>query len=214
MSLKNIDRASDQTDPYIHPTALIEECVLIGSCSCIWDHVHIRRNTSIGNHTTIGEKTYVAYDVVIGSYVKINAMVYICAGVQIEDQCMISAGVVFTNDLFPRAMNKELTDLESALPTEDTLYTLVKQGATLGANATIGPGLEIGSYAMVGMGSVVTHDVPSQALVVGNPARLVGYVCLCGPKLIDIKQPPKEGEKVHCARCQRVFTWKKDHLIQ
>ncbi len=122
----------------IHPTALIEEGVRIGDHSSVWDSVHIRRNSRLGAHVSVGEKTYIAYDVSIGDYVKINANVYICAGVAIEDMCMISAGAAFTNDRFPRAMNRELTELETSEPTEETLTTLVRRGVTIGANATIG----------------------------------------------------------------------------
>ena len=197
---------------FIHSTALIEDNVAIGQHSQIWDNVHIRKNSSLGHHSSIGEKSYVAYDVKIGNYVKINAMVYVCTRVVIEDHCMIAAGTVFTNDVFPRAMNKELTGLEVSEPTEETLYTTVRKGTTIGANATIGPGVEIGPYAMVGMASVVTRSIPAQGLVIGNPARLVGYVCLCGPKLIDLKRTPEEDSKLCCERCKRSFIWKNNQL--
>lgn len=207
MSLKNIQNKS-QENQFIHSTALIEDNVCIGPHSKVWDNVHIRKNSILGHHTSIGEKTYIAYDVKIGNYVKINAMVYICTGVLIEDQCMISAGTVFTNDRFPRAMNKELTSLEISDPTEETLSTYVRHNATIGANATIGPGVEIGPYAMIGMGSVVTQNIPAYGLVVGNPAKLIGYVCLCGPKLIDLKNAPKDESRLICPRCERTFLWK------
>lgn len=191
----------------IHPTALMEEGVQIGPFSSVWDNVHIRHGASIGHHTSIGEKSYVAYDVQIGNYVKINASVYICAAVTIEDMCMISAGTVFTNDRFPRSMNKELTDLETSDPTEETLYTTMKQGCTIGANATIGPGITLGEFSMVGMGSVVTRDVPPQALVVGNPARVVGHVCICGPRLTNLREASAVGTEVVCHRCGRRYEW-------
>jgi acetyltransferase-like isoleucine patch superfamily enzyme len=191
----------------IHPTALLEEGVTLGDHSSVWDNVHIRRNTSLGHHTSVGEKTHIAYDVRIGDYVKINAFVYICTGVTIEDMCMISAGTVFTNDRFPRAMNRELTDLETSDPTEETLHTLVGKGSTIGAQATIGPGVTLGQFCMVGMGAVVTQDVPAQALVVGNPARVVGHVCICGPRLIKLSSAPSPGAEVTCERCDRAYTW-------
>jgi len=212
MSLKNIQNKTEQDSKFIHPTALIEDDVFIGPNSQIWDNVHIRKNSSLGHHTSIGEKSYVAYGVRIGNYVKINAMVYVCTRVVIEDQCMISAGTVFTNDVFPRAMNKEFTGLEVSGPTEETLYTTVRQGATIGANATIGPGVEIGPFAMVGMGSVVTLNIPAQGLVIGNPTKLVGYVCICGPKLVDLKRIPEEGSKLCCERCKRSFIWQSNQL--
>jgi UDP-2-acetamido-3-amino-2,3-dideoxy-glucuronate N-acetyltransferase len=139
--------------------------------------------------------------------VKINAFVYICTGVVIEDMCMIAAGTVFTNDRYPRSMNRELTDLETSDPTEDTLTTRVERGTTIGANATIGPGITIGSFSMVGMGAVVTADVPAQALVIGNPAHVVGHVCVCGPRLVTLDAAPDAGTSVTCARCGRVYGW-------
>jgi acetyltransferase-like isoleucine patch superfamily enzyme len=175
---------------WIHPTALVEDGVSLGEGTKVWDNVHLRRGVTIGRSCIVGEKTYVAYDVVIGNYVKINAVVYICAQVTVEDFCMISAHTVFTNDRFPRAGNRALTGLETSLPTDETLATRVAKGTTIGANATIGPGVTLGEFSMVGMGSVVTRSVPSYALVVGSPARQVGWVCICGHPL----ERWKEGE--------------------
>lgn len=212
MSTKNTHNKEIDHSVRIHPSAMIEDQVLIGPNSQIWDNVHIRKNTSLGAHTSVGEKTYIAYDVKIGNFVKINAMVYICTKVIIEDGCMISAGVVFTNDIFPRAMNKEMTALEVSEPTDETLETVVRKGATIGANATIGPGIEIGSFAMIGMGSVVTKSIPSYGLAFGNPAKLMAHVCACGPKIIDIAKSPKPGSKCHCKRCGREYLWKNNSL--
>jgi len=197
----------------IHPTAHIEEGVIVGEHSKIWEHVHIRKHAHIGRNTQIGEKSIIAYGVSIGSFVKINAMVYIPAYVTIQDFCMISAGTVFTNDLYPRAMNKELTALETSEPTEDTLETLVKKGTTIGSNATIGPGIYLGEFSMIGMGSVVTKNVPDFGLVIGNPARLVGYVCICGPRLVSLGNPPGSGTVVACERCQREFLWNGNAIL-
>ncbi len=194
----------------VHPTAIVEEGVELADGVSVWDNVHIRRNARIGKDTSVGEKSYIAYDVIIGSQVKINAFVYICAGVTIEDMCMISAGTVFTNDRFPRAMNRELTALETSAPTEETLSTLVKRGCTIGAHATIGPGITLGEFSMIGMGAVVTRDVPAQALVVGNPARVVGYVCVCGPRLVNLSSAPEHGGSVCCERCGRQYEWQSD----
>src|SRR3989442_2505679 len=102
--------------PRIHPTALIEEGVTIGSRTCIWDHVHVRHGAAIGEECIIGEKTYIAYNVSIGNRVKINAFVYICAFVTIEDGVMISASTTFTHDRFPRATTSDLTTLRSSDP--------------------------------------------------------------------------------------------------
>ena len=110
----------------------------------------------------------------------------------------IAAGVIFTNDRYPRAFDPEGGGLADSGPNEDTLETAVHEGATIGAGAIIGPGLTIGAYAMVGMGAVVTADVPPHGLVVGNPARLRGYVCVCGH--------PRQTPSSACARCGRAPT--------
>ncbi len=107
-------------------------------------------------------------------------MVYICAAVTIEDGVMISAGTIFTNDRFPRATLADLKTLRPSEPDEHTLPTLVREGATIGAGCTIGNDLEIGRWAMVGMGSLVTKSVPDFHLVIGSPAHSIGAVCKCG----------------------------------
>lgn len=166
--------------PKIHPTAIIEENVSLGEGTSVWDNVHIRHGAQIGENCIVGEKTYIAYDVRIGNHVKINAMVYICAAVTIEDGVMISAATIFTNDRFPRATMPDLKTLRPSEPDEHTLPTLVRGGATIGAGCVIGNDLEIGRWAMVGMGSLVTNSVPDFHLVIGSPARSIGAVCKCG----------------------------------
>jgi len=192
-------------DAIIHPTAIVEPDVQIGPGSRIWDNVHIRHGTRLGRDCIVGEKTYVAYDVRIGNFVKINASVYICALVTIEDYVMIAAHTVFTNDRFPRAFPPDLAGLATSDVTEETLPTVVRRGVTIGANATIGSGVEIGEFSMVGMGAVVTKDVPAHALVFGNPARLHGYVCVCGHPLGDA-HVFEEGHNPHCERCARRYS--------
>src|SRR5215471_3554231 len=154
----------------IHPTAIIEPGVEIGPGTAVWDNVHIRHATRIGELCIIGEKTYIAYDVRIGNRVKINAFVYICTAVTIEDGVMISAGTIFTNDRFPRATTVDLRQLRPSEPDEYTLPTLVRQGATIGAGCTLGSDLVIGRFAMIGMGSLVTKSVPDFHLALGHPA--------------------------------------------
>ena len=191
-------------DTMIHPTALIEPDVEIGAGTQIWDHVHIRQGARIGRNCIVGEKTYIAGQVQIGDHVKLNACVYVCALVTIEDFVMISAHTVFTNDRLPRAFPPDLSGLATSAVTEETLPTVVRKGATIGANATIGCGIEIGRFTMVGMGSVVTRSVADHVLVVGNPARQRGYVCVCGQPLGDARR--LEQNPALCGRCRRRYT--------
>jgi UDP-2-acetamido-3-amino-2,3-dideoxy-glucuronate N-acetyltransferase len=186
----------------VHPTALLEDGVRLGEGTSVWDSVHIRKNAVIGAQCIIGEKSYVAYDVRIGSRVKINAMVYICAEVTIEDGVMISAGTVFTNDRFPRATTPDLRELRSSDPDEETLSTLVKEGATIGAGCTIGNDLSIGRFAMVGMGSLVTKSIPDFHLAIGHPANSIGVVCRCGHPVLKFSEDARTDiPDVPCTKC-------------
>jgi UDP-2-acetamido-3-amino-2,3-dideoxy-glucuronate N-acetyltransferase len=165
----------------LHPTAIVEGGVTIGDGSSVWDAVHIRGpGTTIGEDCIVGEKSYIAYGVTIGHRVKINAFVYICTAVTIEDGVMVSAGTTFTNDRYPRATTSDLTKLRPSDPDEHTLATVVRAGTTIGARATIGPGIELGRFSMVGMAATVTRSVPDFHLVLGHPARTVAAVCRCG----------------------------------
>ena len=191
----------------VHPTALVEQDVVLGPGTAVWDHVHIRRGARLGRDCIVGGKSYIAYDVVIGDRVKINSMAYLCAGVRVEEMVMISAAVTFTNDRFPRAFPPDLQGLMTSLPTEHTLETIVRRGATIGARAVIGPGIELCEFSMVGMGSVVTRTVPPHALVLGSPARPVGFVCTCGERLPELPIAPDEGAETVCAACARRHRW-------
>jgi len=190
----------------IHPTAIVEDGVVIGPGTSIWDNVHVRGPATIGHDCIVGEKTYIAYGVRIGDYVKVNAQAYICTGVTLEDRVFVAAGVVFTNDRFPRAFADGHDGLAPSEPNEETLETVVRTGATIGARAVIGPGLEIGAYSMIGMGAVVAADVPPHALVFGSPARVRGWVCVCGTPVV-------RGDDAHatvpqtrtCERCGRRY---------
>jgi UDP-2-acetamido-3-amino-2,3-dideoxy-glucuronate N-acetyltransferase len=185
----------------IHPTAIVESNVQIGPGTSIWDHVHIRHSTRIGEQCIIGGKTYVAYGVQIGNRVKLNAFVYICNGVTIEDGVMVSAGTIFTNDRFPRATTPDLKQLRPSEPDEHTLPTLVREGATIGAGCTIGSDLVIGRFAMIGMGSVVTKAVPDFHLALGNPATSVGCVCRCGQLLLRFSPGAVDHDHITCVAC-------------
>ncbi len=190
---------------FVHPTAIVEENVQIGTGSRIWDNVHVRHSTRIGEQCIVGEKSYIAYGVNIGNRVKINAFVYICTGVSILDGVMISAGTVFTNDRFPRATTPDLLHLRPSEPEEATLPTLVREGATIGAHCTIGCGLEIGRFAMVGMGALVTKSVPDFHLAIGSPARSIAIVCRCGRPMLRFDDPAEITRDLMCAECGRSY---------
>jgi UDP-2-acetamido-3-amino-2,3-dideoxy-glucuronate N-acetyltransferase len=167
--------------PRVHPTAIIEPGVTIGPRSTIGDGVHVRAPSAIGRDCVVGEKTHIADGVTIGDGVKINTHVHICSGVTIESSVMIAAGVVFTNERYPRATDYPAETARAPLP--EALKTVVRTGATIGAGALVGPGVDIGPWSMIGMGAVVTRDVVPHALVVGAPARVAGWVCVCGTPL-------------------------------
>ncbi len=189
----------------IHATAIIEPNVLIGRGSSVWDSVHIRHDTIIGEECIIGEKSYIAYNVQIGNRVKINAFVYICFGVTIEDGVMISAGTIFTNDSFPRATTPDLTALRSSDPDEETRRMLVREGATIGAGCRIGSDLQIGRFAMIGMGSVVTRSIADFHLAHGIPARPVGCVCRCGKLVAKFADLERQPQTLQCRACHRAY---------
>lgn len=190
------------TPPRIHPTALVEPDVDIGPGTAIWDHAHLRAGARIGSQCIVGEKTYIAGTAKVGDLCKLNANVYLCAGVTLGRGVMIAAHTVFTNDRSPRACDPELTALLPSEPGADTLATKVHDGATIGANCTIGPGLVLGAFCMVGMGSVVTTNVPAHGLVLGNPARLRGLVCRCGAVVTRLQgdRLPPGPHRCHCGR--------------
>ena len=186
----------------VHPTAIVEEGVKVGSGTHIWSNVHIRQGTQIGEECIVGEKTHIAYGVRIGNRVKINAMVYVCTAVTIEDGVMVSAGTIFTNDRYPRAASSDLKHLRPSEPDENTLPTKVREGATIGAGCIVSCNLEIGRFAMVGMGSIVTRSIPAFHLVAGNPARSIGCVCRCGKVIHRFsKDMPKDIPKIKCPAC-------------
>jgi acetyltransferase-like isoleucine patch superfamily enzyme len=166
---------------FIHPSAEVEADVVIGDESKVWHLCHIRRGAHIGSECVIGRGVFVDAGVQIGNRVKIQNYVSVFHGVTIEDGVFVGPHVCFTNDMFPRAVNADMS-LKAA---DDWVLseTLIKAGAALGANSTIVCGITIGRWAMVGSGSVVTKDVPDYALVVGNPARIIGYVTPAGKRV-------------------------------
>lgn len=184
----------------IHPTAIIEANVSLGRGTSVWDNAHIRHDATLGEDCIVGGKTTIAYGVSIGNRVKLNSQVYICNGVTIEDGVMVSAGTIFTNDRFPRAATSDLKQLRSSDPDEHTLFTKVREGATIGAGCIIGSNLEIGRFAMIGMGSIVTKSTPDFHLVLGTPARSIGCVCRCGEPIAKWDDGDSPGI-VSCAVC-------------
>lgn len=172
---------------YEHPTAEVSKFSQIGEGTKIWNNAQVREESIIGENCIISKNVYVDTKVVIGNRVKVQNNVNIYHGVTIEDDVFLGPSMTFTNDLYPRAFNTnwEITN------------TLVKKGASIGANVTIVCGVIIGEYATIGSGSVVTKDVPDYALVVGNPARQIGWVCECGHKL---------NNEYICTKCGKVYS--------
>src|SRR4051794_6463751 len=165
----------------IHPTSDVSPKATIGDGTQIWLFCQVRDNAKIGKGCIFGKGVYIDNDVVIGDNVKLQNNVSVYAGVEIEDGVFVGPHVCFTNDKIPRAVNADMT-LKGVDDWKIT-PTRVKAGAALGANSTIVCGVTVGKWAMVGSGSVVTKDVADHALVVGNPARFVAWVCSCGERV-------------------------------
>ncbi len=169
----------------IHSSANVADSARIGEGTKIWVNVQIREQVEIGYDCIISKDVYIDHAVKIGHRCKIQNSVSIYNGVTIEDDVFVGPNVAFTNDKVPRAFNTKW----------EVTPTLVQKGASIGANATVVCGVVIGYYAMVAAGSVVTKTVPSHALVMGNPARIVGYVCRCGYRL---------GKHSFCDKCGKI----------
>src|SRR5438270_1573899 len=175
------------TLPYfVHPTAEVSSDAHIGTGTRIWRQAHIREHAHIGESCNIGKGVYIDAHVHIGSHVKIQNHASIFEGVVLEDGVFIGPHVCFTNDMFPRAITPD-GKLKSVHDWEIT-PTLVKYGASIGAGAIIVCGITIGSFALIGAGSVVTRDVPAHTLVFGNPAHPHGYVCRCARRFSQTRE--------------------------
>jgi UDP-2-acetamido-3-amino-2,3-dideoxy-glucuronate N-acetyltransferase len=158
--------STDGEKPFFHPQAMVEPGARIGAGTRVWAFAHVLPGAKVGKNCNLCDHTFIENDVVIGDEVTIKCGVYLWDGVELHDQVFVGPNVTFTNDKYPRSRQHP----------ERYERTIVCRGASLGANATILPGLRIGERAMVGAGAVVTRDVPPNAIVTGNPARIVGYV--------------------------------------
>ncbi|MBD5605380.1 MAG: N-acetyltransferase [Candidatus Eremiobacteraeota bacterium] len=176
---------------FVHETALVEDGATIGAGSRIWHQAQVRTRARIGERCIVGKGAFVDFDVAIGDDSKLQNYACVYHGVTLGRGVFVGPHAVFTNDRRPRATDPAFEPLGDG--DWDVGETIVDDGAAIGANATILPGMHIGRWAMVGAGAVVTHDVPAYALVVGTPARRLAWVCSCGARLDD--------DATSCARC-------------
>ncbi len=186
---------------YIHPSADVAPEAKIGDNTKIWHLVQIRPGAQIGDECILGRGVYIDAQVVIGNRVKIQNYVSVYDGVTIKDGVFVGPQVVFTNDKNPRAVTPD-GKLKGNDEWEISL-TFIGEGSSLGANSTIVCGVTIGPWAMVGAGSVITKDVPAYGLVIGNPARLVGYVCKCGQRIPAEAESAPEQYQCTCSQHDR-----------
>lgn len=187
----------------IHPTAEVSDAATIGEGCRIWHQAQVREGASLGPGCIVGKGVYVDTGVSLGANCKVQNYACLFKGVTLEDGVFVGPHVVFTNDRLPRAITpdgslKSETDWEIG-PVH------VARGASIGSRAVILPGVNIGQWALVGAGAVVTKDVPGHALVAGNPARQVGWVCACASRLSDA---------LECPRCGRLYERAGDSLVQ
>lgn len=172
---------------FVHPTAIVDDGASIGEGTKIWHHTHVMPNATVGANVVLGQDCYVGSKASIGDGVRVQNNVSIYDAVTLEDDVFVGPSAVFTNVVNPRS-EVQRKDAYAA--------TIIRRGASLGANSTIVCPVDVGRYAFVGAGAVVTHDVPAHAVVVGNPARPLGWMCTCGERL---------GEHLSCEACGRTF---------
>jgi UDP-2-acetamido-3-amino-2,3-dideoxy-glucuronate N-acetyltransferase len=178
---------------FAHESSYVDEGAVVGEGTKIWHFSHIMAGARIGRGCNIGQNVVISPDVVIGDNVKIQNNVSIYTGVVLEDDVFCGPSMVFTNVATPRSHVSRKHEYQQ---------TVVKRGATLGANSTIICGHDVGRYAFVGAGAVVTRDVPDFALVVGNPARVTGWMCQCGIKLASGTTFPVSAR---CSACETAY---------
>ncbi len=184
-------------DTFVHESSYIDEGVTIGNGTKIWHFCHVQKGARIGKNCSLGQNVNLSNNVKIGNGVRIQNNVSVYEGVELEDYVFCGPSMVFTNDLTPR----------SKYPKGSKGYkkTLVKYGATIGANATVLSGIVIGRWAMIAAGAVVTCDVPDYALMVGVPAKQMGWACECGATIND---------RLKCIICGREYTLSKCALVK
>lgn len=178
------------TNYFVHESSYIDEGAEIGVGTKIWHFCHVMPRARIGEHCNIGQNVLVASDVIIGNNVKIQNNVSLYTGVVVEDDAFLGPSMVFTNVINPRSHVNRKNEYKK---------TLVRKGATIGANATIVCGATLGRYSFVGAGAVVTKDVPDYALAYGSPARVRGWMCQCGERLAF------EGDHAACRSCGDIY---------
>ncbi len=180
----------ENQDYFVHESSYVDDPCSIGPGTKIWHFSHVMKNSQIGANCNVGQNVVVSPDVVIGNNVKIQNNVSVYTGCILEDDVFCGPSMVFTNVINPRSHVTRKDEYKS---------TLVRRGASLGANSTVVCGTTIGQYAFVGAGSVVTRDVPDYGLVYGNPARLRGWMCACGIAL-EFTADEHEG-RCKCKAC-------------
>ncbi len=173
-------------DYFVHESSYVDEGAEVGKGTKIWHFCHVMPRARIGERCNIGQNVLVSPDVTIGNNVKIQNNISLYTGVIVEDDVFLGPSMVFTNVINPRSHISRKDEYKT---------TLVRKGASIGANATIICGTTLGRYCFVGAGSVVTRDVPDYALVYGSPARVHGWICQCGEQL------QFEGERATCKSC-------------
>lgn len=183
-------------DAFIHPSAVVDEGAAVGARTRVWHFVHLMSGARVGADCVIGQGCFVG-DVVIGDRVKIQNNVSVYDGVTLEDGVFCGPSCVFTNVVNPRAEVPRRGEIKP---------TRVRRGASIGANATIVCGVDIGEHAFIGAGAVVTRDVEPFALMTGVPARRRGWMCVCGVKLPAVAEPRASGVLIECPACERPYS--------